>query len=432
MKYPILISVVPVLLAATSAPCRETAPAAGSITLAQAVDRALKHSPRLAAMGHQVDADTARLEGHEGFPNPEISVEVEDFLGSGAARLADSLQVTTAVSQDVPLGGRVGARRRVNEARQHVSLMERRIVEQTLIADVSMAFLEVLAYQRRLENAEEKVSLARETVHSIELQVEAGRATAIEVDKASIVLSLALLDKDRVSRDLLVARQRLASICGADTPFFADAEGSLDRIEALPALRALMKRVDRHPSLLIRAAEVRRQQAALAFERAERVPDLSLSLGYRWLNATADSALVAGVAVPLPAVDRRQGAIGAASHETLRSEKVRDQERLALFQALTEAYQLLAAEHDRARVLQEEVSPKVLSNFEATVEGYRLGRFGYLDLLDAQRTLFEVKEQTLEALVAYQRTAIHLNLTAALPIETSRFTPDTAKGGETP
>ncbi len=432
MKYPVLVSVVSLLLMAKTAPCEDAAPAAGPITLAQAVDHALKASPRLAAMDHQVDADAARLRGHEGFPNPEVSVEVEDFLGSGVARLADSLQVTTALSQDVPLGGKIGARRRVNEARQSVSSLERQIAEQLLIADVSHAFLEVLARQRRLTNAEEMVSLAQETVHAIELQVEAGRATAIEVDKASIILSLTLLEKDRVERDLVVAKQRLASVCGEDAPFFNSAVGTLDHIESLPDLAVLMKRVDQHPNLLIRSAEVRQRQAMLAFEKAGRAPDISLSLGYRWLNATSDSALVAGIAVPLPVVDRREGAVGAASHEVLRSESESDQERISLFQALIEAYQLLAAEHKRASVLQEEVYPKVRSNFEATTEGYQLGRFGYLDLLDAQRTLFEVKDQTLEALVAYQRTAIFLSLTAAMPISPSRFEATTAKGGETP
>jgi len=36
-------------------------------------------------------------------------------------------------------------------------------------------------------------------------------------------------------------------------------------------------------------------------------------------------------------------------------------------------------------------------------EGYRYGKFGYLDLLDAQRSLSESKRQYIESLAAYRK-----------------------------
>jgi len=423
MRFGVYLSIFMLFVGVEVVHSSETSPEKRYITLEQAVTYALAHNPALLAMGHQVDADTARLKGHEGLPNPELSVEVEDFLGTGVAGGVDSMQATAAVSQDIPVGGRVGAIRELNKTRQAESFLDRQITEQTLIADVALAYLNVLAHQRRLINTDEMVSLAKETVQSIALQVEAGRATAIEVDKAAIVLSLALLDKDRIGRDLAIAIQQLGSICGETARFFDTASGTLDHVAPLPNLDALLERIDQHPVLLTRAAKVRQQQAALALEKANRVPDISLNLGYRWINATSDSALVAGVSVPLPFLDRNAGRIGAASHEVLRTQKESDQERVSLFQSITASFERLASEHKRASVLQEEVYPKVLSTFEAITEGYQLGRFGYLDLLDAQRTLFEVKEKTLDALVAYHHTAIILSQTAALTISTARFDP---------
>ena len=432
MRYRCYMLIVPLVLLSKVTHSDDGPTGARHLSLKQAVAHALAHSPMLAAAGHQVDADTARLNGNPGFPNPALSVEVEDFLGSGVAHGVDGAQVTTALSQDVPLGGKVDARRRVNTAKQAVSIVERDIAEQLLMTDVSIAFLEVLAEQRRMVNADEMVALAQATLDAIALQVEAGRATGIEVDKAAIVLSLAKLDADRVTRDLVAAKQRLASACGESTPFFDDVLGTLDHIAPLPDMAALLKRVDNHPLLLVRTAELRQQQAMLALEKASRVPDLSLSVGYRWLNATSDSALVAGVAVPLPLADRNEGPIGAASHEVLKSQKQGNTERVALFQSITEIFQLLASEHNRASVLKKEIYPKALSTFEAVNEGYRIGRFGYLDLIDAQRTLFEIKEQTLEALVAYHRTAIRLNQTAALAMSPSRFESSAGKGDVAP
>lgn len=394
------------------------------LTLEQATKHALENSPRLAAIIHQADADKARLKGYEGFPNPEISLEVEDFLGSGVAHGADSMQVTTSLTQGIPLASKTGALRGVNRARHTFTNLERQITEQAVRADVAISFLNVLAYQRRLETAVEMEELARKTVETIKIQVDAGRASGMEADKAAIVLSLAGLDRHRLEKDLLVARHELAAACGENAPFFQMVTGTIDRIDSMPVLDEMLQRLDTHPVLLAGAAQVREQQARLKLEKAARAPDLSVSLGYRWMNATRDSAIVAGISVPLPIIDYRQGSVDAASYETQRAISQQDQEHVQLVKALTQAYQALAVERERAIVLKEQVYPNVVSTFGTVTEGYRLGRFGYLDLLDAQRTLFEVKEMALEALVSYQRTAIILQQTAAIEITVSRFDAD--------
>ena len=392
------------------------------LTLSDALDTALQNNPRLAAWGHQVAADEALLQGDEAYPNPELEVDVEDFLGSGEARGVDALQVTASLSQEVQLGGKPGARREVKTARKEISNLEYQIKKQLLMADVATAFLEVLAHERRLANAQEVELLAAETVRAFEYQVEAGRGAPIEVDKAAIVFSLASLAREQAQRARHVGRQRLAAVCGKEQIFFGELVGSLETIAPLLSLDALLERIESSPTVMARAAELRHKKALFELARANRVPDISFSLGYRWMNAAKDSALVAGVAIPLPFVNRNQGPIGAAAELRDKSGKESEHQRIQLVRELIETYHLLAIEQKRATVLRKEIYPRAEATFEAVREGYRIGRFGYLDLLDAQRTLFEIKEQALEALIAYQRTAVQIARIAALPISPDKFT----------
>ena len=393
----------------------------GPLTLEGALDIALKNNPSLAAWGHQIAADEALLEGDEAYPNPELGVDVEDFLGSGETRGVDALQVTASLSQEVQLGGKPGARREVKKARKEISTLEYQIEKQLLMSDVATAFLDVLAHERRLANAQEVALLAEETVRSFEYQVEAGRGTPIEVDKAAIVFSLASLAKEQAQRARHTARQRLAAVCGKEQIFFGELEGSLETIAPLHSLDALLERIEDSPTVMARVAELRHKKALFELARANRVPDVSLTLGYRWINAAKDSAVVAGVAMPLPFVNRNQGPIGAAAELRDKSGKESEHKRIQLVRELIETHNLLAMEQKRATVLRKEIYPKAEATFEAVKEGHRIGRFGYLDLLDAQRTLFEVKEQALEALIAYQRTAIRIARIAALPISPDMF-----------
>jgi cobalt-zinc-cadmium efflux system outer membrane protein len=85
--------------------------------------------------------------------------------------------------------------------------------------------------------------------------------------------------------------------------------------------------------------------------------------------------------------------------------------------ALSDRHQAMSAAYAAAKTLQEILLPVATEAFDVTQEGYRRGRFGYLDLLEAQRLLFENRKQHIEAVRAYHRAAagVQRMAPAALP-----------------
>ena len=68
---------------------------------------------------------------------------------------------------------------------------------------------------------------------------------------------------------------------GAEAASFDAVEGSLDRVlDAVPSLEALRSRLEANPDLARWEAELRLRRAALASEKAARIPDLEASVGY--------------------------------------------------------------------------------------------------------------------------------------------------------
>ena len=53
--------------------------------------------------------------------------------------------------------------------------------------------------------------------------------------------------------------------------------------------------------------------------------------------------------------------------------------------------------------------PAAQKSFAGINEGYRFGKFGFLDVLDSQRTLFQIKKQYLDALADYHIALIEVN-----------------------
>ncbi len=84
--------------------------------------------------------------------------------------------------------------------------------------------------------------------------------------------------------------------------------------------------------------------------------------------------------------------------------------------ALTRAYRELTAAYSEVQTIREETLPAARSAFEAIRQGYREGKFGYLDVLDAQRTLFDVRRQEVRALNAYYQRRADVERLTATPL----------------
>ena len=58
--------------------------------------------------------------------------------------------------------------------------------------------------------------------------------------------------------------------------------------------------------------------------------------------------------------------------------------------------------------LRENILPESKKAYEITRQGYLQGRFAFIDLLDAQRTLFDAQAQYLLELTDYYNSIIEL------------------------
>jgi cobalt-zinc-cadmium efflux system outer membrane protein len=68
---------------------------------------------------------------------------------------------------------------------------------------------------------------------------------------------------------------------------------------------------------------------------------------------------------------------------------------------LVKAYQGLSNSYTEAVELDKNVLQGAESVFQASKTGYSQGKLDYLNVLDAQRTLFEAKSQYIDALASF-------------------------------
>jgi cobalt-zinc-cadmium efflux system outer membrane protein len=127
-----------------------------------------------------------------------------------------------------------------------------------------------------------------------------------------------------------------------------------------------------------------------------------------------------GLAIPLPLFTRNQGRVRAAEIRIRQAELHSESVRSDLLLRLTQAYQALAAANDRVSTYRGEILPKAEKALTQTNEGHRLGKLGYLDVLDAQRTLSEARSANQAALTDLNLAALEVEKLTGLKLDSVR------------
>jgi cobalt-zinc-cadmium efflux system outer membrane protein len=374
----------------------------GTLSLAQALSLALQRQPDLVAFSREIRAREAAVQQAGLLPNPELSATIEN-VGNPDLEDLDGPATTIQLGQLIELGRKRAARVETAALDRDLAVWDYEARRAELLTEVAQAFFAVLSAQQRVALAQQSVELARQVVTTAQARVKAGTASPVEETRARIALGSASIELQSVERELEAARRRLAATWRSTMPRFRAVAGEYEAVRPVPALEQLSERIARTPALARWATERAQRQATLRQERAQAVPDITVSGGVTRFHEADEGAFVIGVSVPLPLFNRNQGAIAEAQQ---RIEKAHDEQAAAevrVATALAQAYQALTRAHDRVGALDRSVLPAARSAFEAVSQGYRLGKFGYLDVLDAQRTLFEAQAQYLQALGDYHQ-----------------------------
>ena len=379
---------------------RTTEPVA-PLTLKAALELALGANPGLSAAGRELEAVEATITQAQVRPNPQISTLIED---TRSATRTTTLQLNLPIE----LGGKRGARIEAAERGRDAASAELDAKRAEIRAAVIAAFFDALVAQERLRLAQLSVELAQRATTAASRRVTAGKVSPVEETKARVAEAGVRVEFTQAASELTTARKRLAAIWGNPSPRFERAEGQVETLPALPTLAELTTRLTNAPSLLRAGLEVDRRLAMAQVERSRRIPDVTVSLGAKRDEQLGQNQAILGLSIPIPVFDRNQGNLLEALRRT---DKARDEltaTEVRLGGELAQAHERLNAARLEVESLQKDILPGAQSAYEAATKGFELGKFSFLEVLDAQRTSFQAKSQYLRALAEAHRSAAEI------------------------
>jgi outer membrane protein, heavy metal efflux system len=380
---------------------REKTPDESVLTLNAAIQRAMANSPRLKSAGSARGIAAGEREQARALPNPAVSVQAENFAVGGEFRGLDSAEITYGVSELVEVSGKRSARIAAADKGILLSELEVDSARLNLVRDVTVAYANAVSADERVSLAKEQRELASEVLKAVTKRVDAAADPLYQKNKAEVAESMSGIALDKAERDAGVAKQNLAALWGeSDASFRLDARDFFTITEP-PSLGILNVLVKQNPDFLRWDIEREQKSAALSFAKAGAIPDPSINLGVRDLRGSGTQALVAGVSLPLPVFDQNSGNIAKARADVQKAENDGIDARVRLTADLGRNWQEWNNAYRTAKSFVEEIIPSAEQSFKLARHGYGIGKFPYLEVLDAQRTLFESRQQYFEVLKEY-------------------------------
>jgi cobalt-zinc-cadmium efflux system outer membrane protein len=374
-------------------------------------------NPELQEFSWQVRAAEARVLQAGLRPNPELSLELEDVLGSGDFHSADQAQVTLQLGRIIELGGKRAARREVAKRGREMSSRAFETKRVEVLAEVTRRFIGVLARQDEVSLAQTSLELGENTLASAARRVSAGTDSALTREKAATTVARLRIAREHAEHELRVARHDLAATWAGSTPTFKRASGDLYARRALPSFEGIVGRLDTAPEIVTDTSEAQLRAAEARLADAKRTPNLVIDGGARWLEGPGDHSFVFGLSMPLPLSDRNQGGSAAALAELRASEHGAAATKARLHALLFALVQELAHAATALDMLERDILPSAERSLELSRAGFAKGRLSYLDVADAHRTLVEVKRERIETAAAYQEYVLEIERVLGGPID---------------
>ncbi|GJH25842.1 outer membrane efflux protein [Caballeronia peredens] len=295
----------------------------------------------------------------------------------------------------------------------------------TLRAQVIAAFISLLAAQRQLQVAEESAEIATRSTDLAEKRAKAGKVSPVEATKARVAASGVQIEVVNARARVSTATEKLVTVTGAPTVRNQGVVGDIEGIPEIEALSALAPRLDDAPLTRAARAEVLRSNAAISVERAKRIPDITVTAGMKRVvtGGIRDNQAVIGVSIPLPLFDTNKGALLEAAHKAEKAEADFDTEKANLRLELTQAYANYESAKQEASRLRVDVLPAARQALDAMSRGYELGKFSFLDVLDAQRTLFQEQSRYVQALTDAHLAVADIGRLTGTPLPTATTIP---------
>lgn len=370
----------------------------------EAVSKTLALSPKLRIAGSEISAKAGAKVQSSLLPNPVLGYSVENVFGNKDWQGWESAESRYEIAQLIETGGKRGYRYQTAKFQYYAAQAGFEARQLFVLNRLLKLFTLVVSAQENYQLAVDQTKVAEEVYKTVSAKVEAGKVSLIQQNKAEIALSTAQINLEKTKAEFFKSRERLSILWGASCPDFDRVSFPFYEINSPRPIEECLLDIRNNPELVRSQMDHNAAHQNLNLEKSLAIPDVTVTLGYKTLQDTGNKGMILGASIPIPLFNQNQGNVQKARAETFKTRDQYVELELALENKLSIAHRELIRAYKEAEKIRSTVLKAATQSFELAKEGYNEGKFEYLDMLDSQKTLFEVRERYIQALLNYHQS----------------------------
>ncbi|MDQ2930133.1 MAG: TolC family protein [Gemmatimonadota bacterium] len=386
-----------------------------------AITEALAHNPTLAVAREQIAQARARVT--EGYALPEPSVSANYLGANGAFHPHTGNETDLGIGITIPFPNKIILRGQA--AKSDLGNFDELYVQQRqlIASQTAQAYDSLLVALRHREDLLISKSLAEDFVKKTEARYSAGTVAKLDIVKGQVDVAQAENDLIANERGIANARAGLNRLLGRVLGASVEPTDTLG-VPTVPADFARLEKLALELRPELRGLQ-RQRQSAKAQERLAQqyfLPDVTLGLSRNNIYGE-DPTYTTSIGIDLPIFfwQHQKGEVAEAKHRELElTESYRDV-IAQVGQDLRNSYATASTALRQVQFLTDRLVPSAEEQYRIASSSYGLGGSSALEVIDAQRTLLDARNQYTTALGALNDAVADLERATGAPLDS---TPD--------
>ncbi len=371
------------------------------VSLDEALELFRENNLTLRLSRAKVSARRGELRQMRTYANPSLNVSHEPLYRGGE----HTSETYVNVSQRIEWPGT--RRARIEAAKSRARAASTRLAADSLSGrfEVLRAFFEAAAAEQRRDALQTVEQVFEEAARALSARHTGGEASGYEVRRLQAERRRFSDALAQTRLTLANARERLAMLIlpGSNTGSVRPATDLQDLPPNVRVDRLIEQAQERHPRVAAARAELEAARASVQLARKERLPDPTITAGYkRQSNGFKGAFLGAGLSIPV--LDRGSGRISARTAELEQAKTRLLQTRLEVTRDVRRAYRAYDSYRGRIEELRKASEPPRFI-LTAARTSYREDEMSLLELVDAaeayQRTRLRSTDLLAGAWISY-------------------------------
>jgi outer membrane protein TolC len=385
------------------------------LTLSEAIAEALKNNPEIQAVKNKVESARARSKQATYLEDPELNMEAWGVPLNHPVKYRSANPLIIGVRQKLPFFGKLGLKGEMAVQDVRMAQEELRAKEQEVLAKVKTAYADYFMTTKSVEIYKELLELIRHTGATAEGLYQVGRAPQQDVIKALLERTDLLNKLTWAERDLLISQAKLNTLLSRRPESPVGLPRELD-VRSVSTQFAQLEKLttEQRPELRALESSVSKSETAIQLaERNRKYPDFMVGLQY-WVapDQSPRHMYAPMLTLTIPFSPWTKGKHDYEIEEALAERQVAKanlaaMKNIALLE-VREASAKVAAALKSVSIYRDGLLPQTEQSFQAAVAAYQTGGVNFMTLLDAQRTIRDVRMGYYKALVDYEQSRADL------------------------